>query len=126
MTDLTDEELVQGMLEGLSLRTFMIPDPAMPRNHPEHMESYDLPHVVINGNNFWGKSESAHLLHFSGEKQTELIPFCYTNAAEVFCLFTPAHGRGAYMRKDRYKSGICSTNTSWPRIRAGSGRGMAQ
>ena len=38
---MTDEEIIQGVLEGCSLRTFMVPDPAMPSNHPEHRESYD-------------------------------------------------------------------------------------
>ena len=31
---MTDEELVHGILEGYSLRTFMVPDPAMPNNSP--------------------------------------------------------------------------------------------
>jgi len=101
---MTDEELVQGILEGCSLRTFMVPDPAMPNNYPEHMESYDLPHVIINGTHFWGKTEYGHLHHVPGNAPYGLNAFCYTNAAEIFCAIRVDDGLVALMRKDRYKT----------------------
>ena len=101
---MTDEELVQGILEGCSLRTFMVPDPAMPNNYPSHIESYDLPHVIINGAHFWGKTEYGHLHHVPGDEPLGLNAFCYTNAAEIFCAIRSDNGLVALMRKDRYKT----------------------
>ena len=101
---MTDEEIIQGILEGCSLRTFMMPDPAIPTNRPEHMESFDLPHVIINGAHFWGKTENSHLHHVPGDASCDLTAFCYTNMADVFCMYTPNPGTGALMRRDRYKT----------------------
>ena len=101
---MTDEEIVQGILEGCSLRTFMVPDPALPRNQPEHMESYDLPHVVIKGKHFWGKSFTGHLIHLLGEAPISLNAFCYTNSADFFCSNCPMDYSTTFMRKDRYKT----------------------
>lgn len=101
---MTDEELVHGILEGYSLRTFMVPDPAMPNNSPEHMESYELPLVIIKGNHFWGKTENGHLHHVPGDAPYGLNAFCYTNAADIFCAIRAEDGLVALMRKDRYKT----------------------
>ena len=76
---MTDAEIIQGILEGCSLRTFMVPDPAMPSNYPEHIESYDLPHVIINGNQFWGKAETAHLQLIPGTAPAMMIAYSYSN-----------------------------------------------
>ena len=100
---MSDAEIVQGILDGCSLRTFMVPDPAV-TYHPEHMESYDLPHVIINGNHFWGKSENGHLLHVPGEVQMDLNAFCYTNSVDFFCAHNRKENMVAVMRKDRYKT----------------------
>jgi hypothetical protein len=88
---MTDEEIIQGVLEGCSLRTFMVPDPAMPSNHPEHTESYDLPHVIINGNKFWAKSETAHLMHIVGNDTMGNGAYCYTNQGELYCSYDPQY-----------------------------------
>ncbi|HJO71327.1 MAG: hypothetical protein QF450_05770 [Rhodospirillales bacterium] len=47
-----NEEIIRKVLGGYSLRTFMVPDPAIPSNTPQHSETYDLPHVVIKGKHF--------------------------------------------------------------------------
>ena len=99
---MTDEEIIQGILDGCSLRTFMVPDHAI-TYHPEHMESYDLPHVIINGSYFWGKSEIGHLLHVPGDAPYALNAYCYTNSADIFCAIRPDDGLVAFMRMDRYK-----------------------
>ena len=100
---MTGEEIVKGILEGCSLRTFMSPDPSL-TSHPEHIESYDLPHVVIKGSHFWGKSIAGHLPEIPGQAPSGPNAFCYTNAVEFFCAHNPADGVIALMRKDRYKT----------------------
>ena len=101
---MTDEEIVQGILDGCSLRTFMVPDPALPRNLPEYAESYDLPHVVIKGEHFWGKSFTGHLFHLLGEAPKSLNAFCYTNSAELLCSYNPKSKLIVLMRTDQYKT----------------------
>ena len=66
---MTDEEIIQGILEGCSLRTFMVPDPAISTNRPEHIESYDLPHVNIKGKHFKGEIGNwSFVLRFHSER----------------------------------------------------------
>lgn len=101
---MTDEEIIQSILEGCLLRTFMIPDPAIPANSPERTESFDLPHVIINGKTFWGKSENVHLSHVPGKGSADLTAYCYTNIGGVYCVFAPKTGTSAMMRGDSYKT----------------------
>lgn len=109
---MTDDEVIAKILDGYSLRTSMVPDPAIPTNRPEHVESYDLPHVIIDGDRFWGKSETAHLFHTHGDAGRNFIPgdpqsglaaFCYSNAGGLFFSYTPDQGRLSTIKKSRYK-----------------------
>ena len=74
-----DWEIVEKLLNGSSLRTVMTPDPSLPSNSPEHIEGFDLPHVIITKDHFWGKSETAHLVHVMGEAKFGEVAFCYAN-----------------------------------------------
>lgn len=100
---MTDQEIVQRLLDGALLRTFMIPDDAMPSNQPEHIETYDLPHILINGDAFWGKSETTHLFHAPGSEGTGEVSFGYTNIGPVFCSYNPVTRGARLMSKKRYK-----------------------
>lgn len=99
----TDQKIVQRLLDGASLRTFMIPDDAMASNRPEHIETYDLPHVFINGDSFWGKSETTHLGHALGSGKTGEVAFAYTNIGPLFCSYNPFTRGARLMSKKRYK-----------------------
>ncbi len=96
-------DIIAGILDGQSLRTRMVPDPALPTNNPEHVETYDLPHVIIKGDLFWGKSETAHL-SVDGDRPIGNVAFCYTNSADVFVSYGPeVSGRPYVMRVSRYR-----------------------
>lgn len=99
-----DGEIVQKVLNGASLRTFMIPDSSMPSNYPEHIETYDLPHVIINGEYFWAKSETAHLRYTIGKQDWNSAAFCYTNIGSIFCGYVPAIHGASLMSRLRYKT----------------------
>jgi hypothetical protein len=112
---MTDKEIIRKLLDGGSLRTLMIPDPSLPSNRPEHIESYDLPHVVVLGDTFWGKSESVHLLHTpddasqtipSSDPRRNLLAFCYTNVGKIFCSYAPELLRVSIFPKERYKKHV--------------------
>src|SRR3990167_3019389 len=95
---MSNNDIIDKLLDGASLRTFMIPDSSIPSNYPEHIESYDLPHVIINGGYFWGKSETAHLT-----PQLRVAAFCYTNIDNIFCSYNPMIHKVYFMSKARYK-----------------------
>ena len=109
---MTDDEVIAKILDGYSLRTSMVPDPAIPTNRPEHVESYDLPHVVIDGDRFWGKSDTVHLFHTHGDTERNLIPgdtrnglaaFCCSNKGDLFFSYTPDQDRLSTINRSRYK-----------------------
>jgi hypothetical protein len=110
--EMDDSELVDMLLKGASLRTFMIPDSSIPSNYPEHIESYDLPHVIINGTHFWAKSETAHLAHSLGsEYRYDSVAytnaaFCYTDMGNIFFGYNPKLDRVVLMSKKRYKEHV--------------------
>jgi len=100
---LTDKDIVGQLIGGASLRTYMIPDGSIPSNSPEHIETYALPHIVIQGDAFWAKSESVHITYYFGDKTHPPCAFCYTNIGDIFCSFTPTCNRGVLMSKKRYR-----------------------
>lgn len=104
MESLTDEGIIESVIEGASLRTVMIPDDVIPSNNPLHIESYDLPHVIVNGGYFWGKSETAHLGQTLGQPPRNTGSFCYTNIGNIFSYFSHDPNTLLLYNKKRYKS----------------------
>lgn len=98
-----DSQIIKALLEGRSLRTYMVPDDRIPTNFPEHIESYALPHVLIHGDQFWGKSDNTHMP--TGAEKVSLSPaaFYYTSIGEMFASYTPAISTGIFMSKKRYR-----------------------
>lgn len=47
-----ENEIIEKILSGASLRCVMRPDDEIPTNRPLHDECFDLPHVIINGEEF--------------------------------------------------------------------------
>ena len=95
-------EIVEKILSGCALRTFMIPDSTIPSNSPEHWEGFDLPHVVINGKLFWAKTAS-HRMGVRPDAAAEEIAFCYTNSGDFFCSYSATLGKANFMPKARYR-----------------------
>lgn len=100
------KEIVDKISDGASLRTFMVPDDDIPSNHPEHIESYTLPHILIKDNYFFGKTETAHIAYLPGEPPHPQMSFCYTNIGNIFCSYTPSERAGLFMSKKRYRKHI--------------------
>lgn len=127
---LTDKEIIEKLLNGASLRTFMIPDESIPSNYPEHIETYDLPHIVISGDYFWGKSETAHLIHTLGSIDTGVIAFCYTNISNIFGSYNPTTCGIRFMNKKRYKQHSWNLRENyrliWDSERYDSAKGIRQ
>ena len=81
----------------------MVPDPTFPSNAPRHSETYDLPHVVINGQDFWAMSETRHLSIADGTAFPN-VSFCYTSTGDIFCSYGEGvESRLNVMPKSRYE-----------------------
>jgi len=98
-----NQRIINALLSGCSLRTFMIPDDAIPTNNPEHLECYSLPHVLIFDDQFWGKTQTAHIGCHEGYVSENPCAFCYTSFGELFFSYTSALSGGVLMSKRRYK-----------------------
>lgn len=103
MEILDNEQIIEGVLAGTSLRTFMVPDSSIPTNNPVHHECYALPHVIILGDQFWGKTTSTHVSCVKGREVPYPCAFCYTSFREMFFSFIPHASSGVFMSKKRYK-----------------------
>jgi len=110
---MTDKDLIEKLLEGASLRTVMVPDEKIPSNYPEHIETLELPHLVLNGNYLWGKSEPGHGVYHLGEKVYPACSFCYTNITDIFCSYTPSTNCCVFMNKKRYRKHTWSVRENY-------------
>ena len=100
---MNNDEIIEKLINGYSLYTYMIPDDTIPTNRPLHAEGFYLPHVLITGDVFWGMSRAVHFLH--SEKEFGLVSFCYTNRrGGVFFSYTPDVQNIVFMSLKRYKS----------------------
>ena len=96
-------DIIDKVLDGCTLRTVMIPDPAIPSNHPEHLEGVELPHIVISENLMWAKSDATNLNHTFGSSSGSLCAWCYSSPADIFASYAPEFSKLFLMFKSRYK-----------------------
>jgi hypothetical protein len=96
-------DIIDKVLNGFTLRTFMIPDPSIPSNQPEHLEGLELTHIVITGDLMWAKSDATHLNHSLGSSYGGLHAWCYSSPTDLFASYTPETSKLFLMFKSRYK-----------------------
>ena len=99
-------EIIDKVLDGCTLRTFMIPDPVIPSNHPEHLEGLELPHIIISDGLMWAKSDASHLNHSLGSSFGGLHAWCYSSPTDLFASYTPETSKLFLMFKSRYKKHV--------------------
>lgn len=113
-----NEEIIQKLINGQSLYSYMIPDDSLPTNRPLHSESFYLPNVVITNNVFWGMSRSVHLSY--DKDSFGISHFCYTNHPDgLFFSYSPGlnmNGIITFMSIQRYKSHKFIVRDNWKLI----------
>lgn len=102
------------ILEGHTLSSFMIPDPQIPSNNPEHLEGYHFPFAIFNEQHLWACTRSTHRAMrsrvaevYGGDSSyfTLNSSFCYSIGQEgIFTNFTSEKSEGIFMLMNRYKS----------------------
>lgn len=113
-----NEQIIQKLINGQSLYSYMIPDGSLPTNRPLHSESFYLPNVVITNNVFWSMSRSVHLGH--DKDGFGISHFCYTNHPDgLFFSYSPGFnmdGIITFMSIKRYKSHKFIVRDNWKLI----------
>ena len=73
------KEMISKILNGNSLGSIMEPDPAIPTNNPYHVESLNLPHILVKEDFFVAITEKSIRL-----ANNRLVSFYYTEQFELF------------------------------------------
>jgi len=111
------DEIIEKLIDGCSLYTYMVPDDSIPTNRPLHAEGFYLPHVIITGDVFWGMSRSVHLMHALGKDEVGFLSFCYTNRGDsLFFSYSPGERGSVFMSLKRYKSHKFVVKDKWELI----------
>lgn len=112
-----NEDIVQRLIDGHSLYSYMVPDDCLPTNRPLHSEGFHLPHIIITGDVFWGMSRAAHLIHDPGSIETGIGYFCYTNhPGGLFLSYNPGLNNVTFMSIKRYKAHTFIVKDNWELI----------
>jgi len=112
-----NEEIIQELIDGHSLYSYMIPDDSIPTNRPAHSEGFYLPHIVITGDVFWGVTRAVHLIHDPGSSEAGIGSFCYTNhPGGLFIFYNPGLDGVTFMSIKRYKVHTFIVRDNWELI----------
>ncbi len=112
-----NEEIIQKLINGQSLYSYMIPDDSLSNNRPLHSEGFYLSHIIITGDVFWGMSRTVHLGHYHGSNSYSISHFCYTNHPDsLFFSYSPSLDGNdiiTLMSIKRYKSHKFIAKDNW-------------
>ncbi len=123
-----DVAVMKAVRRGAGLSSSMIPDPAMPSNAPEHIESYQEPHMVLHEGYGWGITRASHLIYRKkiasnakryGRSQKESIApplsFIYLLGSSVrfFASYSIAWQLAQWMMCERYKRFNWQLDENW-------------
>lgn len=98
-----EDEMIDKLIDGYSLYTYMVPDDSIPTNRPLHSEGFHLPHIIITKNIFWGMSRTVHFFQ-AEDNRRGVYHFCYTNDfRDLFFSYNPTSQGAVFMSTKRYK-----------------------
>ncbi len=97
-----NDDLIQKLIDGYSLYTYMVPDDSMPTNRPLHCEGFYLPHIIVTDKIFWAMGRTVHMFHT--DEIYGAVHFCYTNHSDgIFFSYNPLTSIIVFMSTQRYK-----------------------
>ncbi len=112
-----DQEVIQKLIDGGSLYTYMVPDDSIPTNRPLHAEGFYLSNIVITKDVFWGMSRPGHLDHERNRVISQSSFFCYTNRFNgIFFNYNPREEVMSLMPLNHYKSHEFIVKDNWELI----------
>ena len=112
-----DQKVIQKLIDGGSLYTYMVPDDSIPTNRPLHAEGFCLSNIVIAKDVFWGMSRPGHLAYDNTRVISQSSFFCYTNGFNgIFFNYNPREEAMSLMPLNRYKSHEFIVKDNWELI----------
>ena len=72
-----DQAVIDQVRSGQSLSITMIPDGAIPSNLPWHLESFQIPHVLVKDDTLWGFTGTNHL-SIREMGSDNIVPTCFS------------------------------------------------
>ena len=98
------DPLVSQILNGASLSVILTPDPSIQKYFPNMIETFDLRHVVISGDQFIGKTDHTHAVHheFKPYDLNFSTSYAYSNYAEIVINSSYSEGICRYYHASRY------------------------
>ncbi len=79
---MSPEAFINHLLNGASLSSVMIPDPAIPTNDPAHDETYKLHFIYLEENKFFAQTNTMHRAIRMGSIKAAPHSFCYSYGYE--------------------------------------------
>jgi hypothetical protein len=112
-----DQEVIQELIDGRSLYTYMVPDDSIPTNRPLHAQGFCLSNIVVTKDVFWGMSRPGHLEYDHNHVISQSSLFCYTNGFNgIFFHYNPREEGMALMPLSRYKRHEFIVKDNWELI----------
>ncbi|MEX2449325.1 MAG: hypothetical protein WD407_00550 [Rhodospirillales bacterium] len=98
------DTLASKILSGNSLSVILKPDPKAQTDFPEMVESFDLQHIVISGDNVLGKTSNTHAINprFSKYDRTFGTAYAYNNYADIVLNSSHTEGICRFSHTGRY------------------------
>lgn len=110
-----NDNLIQKMIDGYSLYTYMVPDDSIPTNRPLHCEGFYLPHVLIRDDTFWCMTRTVHVSY--SKEMVGFVHFAYTNHRKGFFFsYNPSVSSIFFMSIKRYKRHEFIVKDNWKLI----------
>ncbi|MBF0495450.1 MAG: hypothetical protein HQK58_02565 [Deltaproteobacteria bacterium] len=110
---MNDSKVIKKLLDGSSLRICINSGQSPSVSSLECYKSYDLPHVVINGTHFWGKTRNncfevyPKSAEYSG-LEPHITSYCFTNMGDISCRFEVATV-GSNFSNDQFQATFMKT-----------------
>jgi hypothetical protein len=98
------DPLVSQLLNGASLSVILTPDPSIQKYFPDMVETFNLRHVVISGDQFIGKTDHAHAIHheFKPYDLNFRTSYAYSNYAKIVINSSYSEKTCRYYHASRY------------------------
>lgn len=98
------DPLASQILNGASLSVILTPDPSIQKYFPDMVETFDLRHIVLSGDQFTGKTDHTHAVHheFKPYDLNFSTSYAYSNYAKIVVNSSYTEKTCRYYHSSRY------------------------
>lgn len=98
------DPLISQILNGASLSVILTPDPSIQKYFPDMIETFDLRHIILSGDQFIGKTDHTHAVHheFKPYDLNFRTSYAYANFAKIVINCSYSENTCRYYHSSRY------------------------